>query len=74
MTYQKYISLRSHAVSCINANESFLKVNTGAAQPDFYFGLPSPQTTGTYYQRMAYAKQAATKFLANHGIHQPSIF
>lgn len=74
MNHQQYISLRSLAVSCINNNEPFLKVNTGAPQPDFYFGLPSPQTSGTNYQRMAYAKQAATKFLAAHGINEPSIF
>jgi len=74
MTYLEYISLRSHAVSCIVNGESFLKVETGNAQPDFYFNLPSPQTSGTTTQRFAYAKQAATKFLASHGITEPSFF
>ncbi len=74
MTYTQYISLRSYTAACINDNQSYLKVETGNPQPDIYFGLPSPQTTGTYYQRNAYAKQAATKFLANHGITQPSFF
>jgi len=72
MTYAQYIGLRSYAVACINNGDSFLKVETGNAQSDFYFNLPSPQTSGTYYQRMAYAKQAATKFLANHGFNEPS--
>lgn len=74
MTYLLYISLRSHAVSCIVNGDSFLKVETGNAQPDFYFNLPSPQTSGTTTQRFAYAKQAATKFLASHGITEPSFF
>lgn len=74
MTYLQYISLRSHAVSCIVNGDSFLKVETGNAQPDFYFNLPSPQTSGTTTQRFAYAKQAATKFLASHGITEPSFF
>lgn len=74
MTYLEYISLRSHAVSCIVNGDSFLKVETGNAQPDFYFNLPSPQTSGTTTQRFAYAKQAATKFLASHGITEPSFF
>ena len=74
MTHAQYISLRSHAVSCIVNGESFLKVETDNAQPDFYFNLPSPQTAGTSTQRLAYAKQAAAKFLANHGITEPSFF
>ncbi len=74
MTQSQYFGLRSYAVACINNGDKILKVNTGHPQPDIYFGLPSPQTSGTYYQRMAYAKKAATDFLANHGIHQPSIF
>lgn len=74
MTYLQYISLRSHAVSCILNGDTFLKVETDNSQPDFYFNLPSPQTAGTSAQRFAYAKQAATKFLAKHGINEPSFF
>lgn len=74
MTYLQYISLRSHTVSCIINGDSFLRVDRGNPQPDIYFSVPSPQTTGTTTQRFAYAKQAATKFLANHGITEPSFF
>lgn len=74
MTYLQYIGIRSLAIASINAGQSFLQVDTGEPQPDIYFNLPSPQTSGTQSQRMAYAKQAATKFLKAHGINEPSFF
>ena len=71
LEYQRLVEL---AASAIFNGESLLKVETDNKQPDFYFNLPEPQTSGTATQQIAYAFYTAKKFLSNHGINQPSIF
>jgi len=74
MNNTEYRQMLDRATSAIFKGESFIQVDTGKRQPDFYFNIPEPQTSGTATQQISYAKQAAKNFLANHGITEPTIF
>ena len=68
MNNREYSKLLRNTIAAIHNGESALIVDTGKAQPDVYFNLPTFQATGTTVQRASYALQAAKDFLANHGI------
>ena len=74
MNNTEYRLMLEQATAAIFKGDAFLKVDTGNRQPDFYFNIPEPQTSGTATQQISYAKQAAKNFLSNHGINEPSIF
>lgn len=68
MNYQQLLNLTLFA---IERGEAYLRIDRGNPQPDIYMDLPSPQTSGTTYQNLAYNMQAARAFLASHGHSNP---
>lgn len=74
MTHSEYTTILKDCIAAIYRGDSILTVPSAGPQPDFYFNVPSPQTSGTLTQQASYARQAAEKMLANHGIVEPSIF